>query len=687
MSRLNVFLAELKRRKVYRASVIYAAAVFGFVQVADAVVPALNLPEWTLTALVFAAIAGFPVAVLVAWLFELTPEGLKRTTGLDPESRGGDGEPLGVPIALLSISLLLVGATGWWLVHTSGGDYAPIATTDADRSIAVLPLGSDGRSEADAFFARGLHEEITARLGKIEDIRVISAASVAAVASPSSSGDEIARALGVRFVLEGTVTRTPDGVSVAVELLDSSTGRRIWRERYRRPGSALAGIQADIALETARILNARLEPAESAIIEAVPTEDAVAMEFLLRGHAYMRSAYDEELTDRRWRLAIAMYDSAVARDGGFALAYAHLAWTHLRYFWFGYDRSDARLEMAKEALDQAMVLDPSLPETRHVLGNYYYWGFRDYTQALFNYEDALRELPNDSELVASIGFVKRRQGRMEEAVAHQVAGFELDPRNAIYARNIAQTYRAMRRFDESVRYSESSIALTTNSSGVQQKAEALIARDGDLEAARATLRAAEGLVAEDPMTNAWFWLHLYAREYDEALGVLDRAPTDVFMEPFEDSRQYQVYPRSYLRGVVLDLQGDAEAAKASFQEALAELEAKGGAESADRRVLKARGQALAALGRRTEALAVGNRLVEILPVSEDALWGPGHLEILARIHARLGDAEEAVAILEALLDSHYYAAITPALLALDPAWDRIRRDPAFARLAESAVAG
>jgi len=679
MSRVNVFLAELKRRKVYRASVWYAAAVFGLVQVADAVVPALNLPDWTLTAVVFIGIAGFPITILLSWLFDFTTEGIKRASRFDPDGSSGDPEQLGAPVALLSLSVVLVIATGWWLIRTSGGEPSPIATTEADRAIAVLPF--ENRAERDDdYFTDGLHGEILSRLAKIEDIRVISPASVLDFAEEGQSTDEIAEALGVRFILSGSVARDGDVVTVDVELLDTSTGRRIWRDRYRRPVSALTEIEADVALETARILSARLDPAESEIIEDVLTEDPVAMDFLLRGHAYMRSAYDEELTDRRWKLAMAMYDSAAIRDPSFAAAYAHLAWTHLRYFWFGFDSSEERLAIAKDALDQAMALDPSLPETRHVLGNYYYWGFRDYPQALFNYQDALRELPNDAELVASIGFVKRRQGKMLEAVEHQIAGFELDPRNSIYARNIAQTFRAMRRFDDAVRYLESSIALTTNSSAVQAKAEIQIADEADIEAARATLRGAEGLVTEEPMTNAWFWLHLYAREYDDALVMLDRAPTGVLMEPFQDSPQYQLYPRQFLRGVVFRLQGDADGANTAFAEALSTLEGQGGAASTDSRLLKALGLTLAALGRREEALAVGNRLVELLPVSEDALWGPANIEYQARIYAGLGDVEEAVALLEPLLEAHYYPSITRGLLRLDPAWDLLRGDPAFDRL-------
>jgi len=685
MSRVHAFLTELRRRKVFRVSAWYAAGVFGLVQVADAVVPALNLPEWTLTALVFAAIAGFPVAVLFSWLFDLTPDGIRRAARFDPEAGSGERESLAAPLALLAFSFVLVAATGWWLLRTSA-DAHPVETTEADRTLAILPFEDPDAGGADAYFAEGLHDEVVARIGKLGDIRVISRASVAPFAGVDLSVEEIARELNVRFVLRGRVSRSAEEVEMAVDLLDTSTGRRVWGDRYRRPAAELNEIEADVALATARVLNARVSPRESESIERQPTRIAEAMDYLLRGHAYMRSAYEEEVTDRRWMLAMAMYDSATVVDPEFALAYTHLAWTHLRYYWFGFDRSDERLALARSALDRAMALDPSLPETRHVLGNYYYWGSRDYTQALFHYENAREDLPNDSELVASIGFAKRRQGRFEEAVRDQIAGFELDPRNALYARNIAQTFRTMRRFDDALGYLETAIALTTNSSAVQHKAEMQIAGEGDLEAARTTLREAEGLVTPGPMAAAWFWLHLYAREYDRALAALARSPEDRIMEPFEDSPQYRVYPRALLRGMVLDLTGDAEAARAEYEATLRELEAEGGAASTDSRVLKALGLALAALGREKEALAVGERLVELLPSDVDALWGPGHLEYRARIDARLGRVDPAVDTIERLLGIQYYRSLTPALLRLDPAWDRLRGDPAFERLAHPEAA-
>ncbi len=686
MSRLHAILTELKRRKVYRVSAWYAAAVFGLVQVADAVIPALNLPEWTLTALVVAGVAGFPVAILLSWLFDLTPEGIRRSGPFDPASGSGTPESVAAPIALLSFSLLLVVATGWWLVR-SRADGRPVETTEADRTLAILPFEARDGPGKEAYFTEGLHDEVVARVGKLGDIRVISRASVMEFADRGSSPEEIARGLNVRFLLRGGVSRPAGDVVMDVELFDTATGHRVWSDTYRRPAEELSAIEADVALGTARVLSARVSPRESESIERAPTDSPEAMDYLLRGHAYMRSAYDEEVTDRRWQLALAMYDSATIVDPEFALAYTHLAWTHLRYFWFGFDRGEERLALAKQALDRAMTLDPSLPETRHVLGNYYYWGLRDYTQALFNYEDAREELPNDAELVASIGFVKRRQGRFAEAVEDQIDGFELDPRNPIYARNIAQTYRAMRRFEDALQYLETAIALTTNSSGVQSKAEIQIAGAGDLEAARATLNAAEGLVTPGRMAGAWFWLHLYAREYDQALAALARSPEDRIMEPFEDSPQYQVYPRALLRGTVLELEGDVDGARALYATALRQLEDEGGAASEDSRVLKAVGLTLAALGREDEAIAVGEKLVEILPISEDALWGPGQLEYQARIYARLGRTREAVDLLGRLLDMEYYPSITPALLRLDPAWDRVRGDPAFERLAEGARTG
>lgn len=664
---------------MYRVTAWYAAAVFGLVQVADAVVPALGLPDWTLTALVVAAIAGFPVAILLSWLFDVTPEGLRRAARFDPGAVSGEPVSLTAPLVLLSFSLLLVAATGWWLLRADGAGQA-IATTAADRTLAILPLENRDGDGGEAYFADGLHDEILARVGKVADIRVISRASVMEFAGGAASLAEIAERLNVRFLLRGGVSRAAGDVLMDVELFDTATGRRVWADRFRRPAADLPEIEADVALETARVLSARISPRESEAIERAPTRSPHAMDYLLRGHAYMRSAYDEEVTDRRWMLAMEMYDSATVADPEFALAFTHLAWTHLRYFWFGFDATDGRLALAKGALDQAMSLDPSLPETRHVLGNYYYWGFRDYTQALFNYEDALQELPNDAELVASIGFVKRRQGRLEEAARHQVEGFELDPRNAIYARNLAQTFRAMRRFDEALGYLESAIALTTNSSGVQAKAEIQIASTGDLEAARTTLREAEGLVTEGPMAGAWFWLHLFAREYDEALAALERAPADQVMEPFQDSPQYQVFPRAYLRGTVFELQGDPEAARTQYETALRALEAGGASESTDARVLKALGLTLAALGRGEDATRVGSRLVELLPISEDALWGPTHLEYRARIDARLGRVDEAIETLQLLLAMEYYPSITRALLRLDPTWDRLRGNPGFDRL-------
>ncbi|MGZ5552893.1 MAG: tetratricopeptide repeat protein [Chthoniobacterales bacterium] len=454
MSNWN-FFSELKRRNVYKVAVAYAVVGWLLVQVATQVFPFLEIPNWVVRLVIALVAIGFPVALIIAWAFELTPEGVKRTEDIDPVALARAPRKRGWILVVLvagalSLGLFFLGR------YTAGNKVDAIKPNElSSKSIAVLPFDNLSRDPDNAFFAEGVQDEILTRLAKVADLKVIARTSTQKFKSSPENLPEIAKQLGALNILEGSVQRVNDQVRVNVQLINAMTNAHLWAEIYDRKLSDIFAVQSDIAKTVADALQAKLTGAEKQMMMAQATTDTTAYELYHKG----RSLWERRSGDNIPR-AIAFYEQAIARDPKYALAYAGLASAHiLSSFYTDADRRGANSK-AKEAALKALSLDPNLPEAHSALGKVLFWAELDIAGAMREYERAIELKPNDAfahhwlgnDALASLG-------RFEEAIAESKRGVELDPLSPIINTDLGVTFLYAHRYDEAAAHLRKTLAI------------------------------------------------------------------------------------------------------------------------------------------------------------------------------------------------------------------------------------
>jgi serine/threonine protein kinase/tetratricopeptide (TPR) repeat protein len=548
---------------------------------------------------------------------------------------------------------------------------APAAQTAAipEKSIAVLPFENMSAEKDDAFFADGIQDDILATLGKIQDLKVIGRASVMIYRGAAIAGKlrEIGQALQVSHVLEGSVRRSASRVVVNVELIDTRNDKQVWSQRYDRTLTDTLSLQGELAVEIARELRATLTPQEKERVEARPTTNTAAYEAYLRGRAFGSGVTPDRL---RAEGAVQSYQEAVKLDPDFALAWDYLSCAQSSFYWSAFDPSPARLAAAKDALDHAVALAPDLPETHLALGYYRYYGKRDFTGALAEFQQAEQGLPNNVDIVYAIGLIQRRLGHLDEVTAAMRRVVELDPRNIDAYTVLALNYTALRRFPDALGVTNNLLVFDpTNATALGLKAYALFAM-GNLD-------ALDSVIA-NPGANAAIRgeVALKRRRYTEAVEILTKGLSE---KPAEDKRGLL-----FMLGLAQQHAGNMAAARAAYQELAQECQReleKTAPDSYPTLDLHTwLGHAYAGLGDAASAVAEGQKAMAIDPTSSDPFEGPGQEESMAEIYAMLGDADHAIPILQRLIKIPSYTAITPTMLRISTIWDPIRNDPRFQEL-------
>ncbi|HSE11701.1 MAG TPA: hypothetical protein VLB69_03610, partial [Rudaea sp.] len=379
-------LGELKRRNVFRAAALYAAAAWLLVQVATQVFPFFHVPEWVVRWIIVAAVVGLPPFIAFAWFYEFTPEGIKRQSEVEPEesivhltARKLDRWIIAL---LVFIALLMMVQV---FVRRPAADSGDAAAADAipAKSIAVLPFENLSKDENNAYFATGMQDEILTRLASIRDLKVISRTSTMQYASRPPSLKVVGQQLGVATVLEGSVQKAGEQVHINLQLIDARNDTHLWAQSFDRDLKDIFTVEAEVAQKVADALKAQLLPSETARVTSTPTQNEEAYELYLQGNAHANRAYDQDvLSASELPPAIALYEKALAADPQFALAAAALGRAHMSVYFNVGDRSDQRLAAAKAAANRAVSLQPNLGEGRYALALFHYWGHRDYAAAV-----------------------------------------------------------------------------------------------------------------------------------------------------------------------------------------------------------------------------------------------------------------------------------------------------------------
>ena len=444
---LRNFFAELRRRNVYKVAVAYAVVGWVIAQIATQIFPFLEIPNWIVRLVIILIAIGFPIALVIAWAFEATPEGIKRTEVADamPRSAATGRKKhawiyVVVIAATISVTLFFLGR------YTAGNKSVASASNELPaKSIAVLPFDNLSRDPDNAFFAEGVQDEILTRLAKVADLKVIARTSTQKFKSAPENLPDIAKQLGALNILEGSVQKANDQVRVTVQLINAMTNSHLWAEIYDRKLTDIFAVESDIAKAIADQLQAKLSGSEKQMMAAQPTTDTEAYELYHKG----KSLWEKRSGDNIPK-AIAYYEQAIARDPNYALAYAGLAKAYILLpFYAGADRLDA-FSKAKDAALKALRLDSNLAEAHAALGKVLFFSEIDLGGALREYKRAIELQPNDATAHHWLGNdTLAALGRFEEAIAQGKRAVELDPLSPVINTDFGTIFYYAHRYEES----------------------------------------------------------------------------------------------------------------------------------------------------------------------------------------------------------------------------------------------
>jgi len=626
---------------------------------------------------VLAIIIGFPIALVIAWVFELTPEGLKRTEDVDLVTQTRTRSHVWIYIvivgALLSISLFFFGR---FTASTKQN-----GTTEVpEKSIAVLPVENRSEDKANAYFADGIQDEILTRLAKIADLKVISRTSTQHYKSAPENLPEIARQLGVAHIVEGSVQKSGDSVRVNVQLIKAVNDSHLWADTFDRKLTDIFSVESEVAKAIADQLRAKLTGQEEQVIAAKPTENVEAYDAYLRGLAYSL----KPATTTNQSGAQKYLREAVRLDPKFALAWALLSYVDARGYLTQFLQPTVALrEETRKAAETALTLQHDLGEAILAKGYYHYACLKDYDTALRYFEQARPLLPNSSRIPESLAYVERRRGQWERSESSFNEAERLDPRNVNLLSQHALSYMFLRRFPEALRKLDQVLNITPDDADAVATKAASAQAEGDLP------RASTLLAPLRPTADLQQVLETQVYQ-----AILERRPAPVIprlKEVLAKPDPTLGYINGELRfwlGWAQEVAGDHTAAQESWRQARSELEPFLKDQPENSRLIGDLALTNAGLGDKTAALAMAERAMAAVPIEKDAVGGPRPIEILARVAAQMGEPDRAIAALQKLLSISGEGALaenvplTPALLRLDPMFDPLRNHPRFQKLCE-----
>jgi TolB-like protein/Tfp pilus assembly protein PilF len=585
--------------------------------------------------------------------------------------------------------ILALTVAGLWIEmnrHTPSATLAPETPTVApfdEKSIAVLPFENLGVEKDDVFLADGIQDDVLTSLGKIKDLTVVARASVMGYRGEALAGKvrQIGQTLGVAYVLEGSVRRSPKLAVVNVQLIDTRNERQVWSQRYERSLTDLLSLQGEVALEIARELQATLTPRENSLLATKPTENPEAYLLYLRAREMELRIF---LSDVDPEAIIKFYQQAIDLDPTFALARARLS-MQLSAVSSGPEGDPIRREKALAEAKEALRLRPGMGEARLALA-YYSWGIGDSDRALAELAEAEKLLPNSAEVWQIRATIYRQQNKIRERIAALRRAEILDPRSITVLRMLAMTLRDVRDWPEAEQTADRVRAVlpVVQRHWKYGRAWDEVRRTGKLDPLRQELaRATSGDESDPPELHKSFQLELalLERDFDTAERLLRELPAEVFEDEPHPKIMFEVL-LAVARG------GDRTSIERKLRAARDEIEKARAGSPNDYRLFINLGLIDAFLGRKEEAIREGQRAVE-LATTLSQLEKNDASAALALIYARTGEADLALGLIEHLLsvpadlteDGVYN--MTVAELKYRWEWDPLRHDPRFQKIIAS----
>src|SRR5262245_18432896 len=565
-----------------------------------------------------------------------------------------------------------------------------LAMAIPDKSIAVLPFENLSEEKGNAYFAEGIKNEILTKLATVRDLKVISRTSTAKYQSKPDNLKAVAQELGVSTVLEGAVQKAGAKVRVNVQLIDARANRHLWAKSYDRDLKDVLAVESEVSQEIAEALKANLSSTESHALASAKTGDTEAYDLFLRGESEWHQA-ESRLDMDAYDRTDAFYRQALARDPNFAEASAGLARIRLSRDWNISPLTSLELEEAKSIIDHSLALAPNSPEAHFALGFFFYYGRRQYENALTEFNRALELQPNNALARQWCAYVYRRRGEWERSLADFQRAQELDPRDAEIPANIGTTYQELRLWKDAERAALRALGIDPqNTVAAVSLLLTRLSATGDVDLARRALDGFPEAIKRLTLSGgrggaSWgdwgggvvsiigmpVYLDVMQRRFTDAFQALEKKAVNDDL-----GRLQQLVGRVALRL----LAGEPEVAKSAGEQALPLLEARFRERPDDTFAMTELSWVYLALGRNDDALRLSKQAADLMPIEKDAVAGPSFQVGLAQIEARVGAPEGAIKRLRRLLSIPAGQVASIARLKIDPVWDPIRNRPDFQQL-------
>src|SRR5438132_9435584 len=672
--KIDNFFAELKRRNVYKVAVAYAVAGWALAQGIAQVFPVFGVPNWIIQMIVLVIVIGFPIALVLAWAFELTPEGLKRTEDADlsrPRLKSQAWIYVAVIGAVLSIGLFFVGR--YTAVRASASDGG------SAKSIAVLPFENLSADKQNTYFADGVQDQILTNLAKVSDLKVISHTSSRQYKSGVQRNlREIGKQLGVAYIVEGSVQRSRDRLRINAQLIDARTDTHVWAETYDRTAADLFAIQSELAQSIVGQLKAKLSAEQKAEIEERPTQVLVAFELYLQAKQIVDSYLFAEDVRAALLKALELLNQAIKRDENFVSAYCYVARANDLLYFFDLDPTQDRILLAETAVNAALRLRPNSAEAHFAKADFLFRCRRDYDGALAELAVARPGLPNSTPFFILDGYINRRRNHWPEAERDFSTAVALDPRNPNAYNLLADTYVLQRRFPEAVQTYERVMDAGEQTPLVQvRRASALFNGTGNSKPLREALASSPDMDIGGAQTPIRMLFALLDGNYAEAERVLAASPRP----DFQDIDYSFYYPKAWFEVIVAQERGDSAQALNALRSTRAILAQRLIIKPEHARTIAVLAQADARLGQKDLALQEARHALDLMPISKDIYDGGLVLEGLAQVYTWSGEHDRAIELLQELIAMPSY--INYARLKFHPLWKPLRGNPRFEQIVAS----
>ena len=679
------FFEELKRRNVIRVGIAYVVMAWLIAQITELALDTFNAPDWVMQTLLLMLALGLPVALFFAWVFELTPDGIKKEKDVGPSksvARGARRKLDQAIIVLLSIAVVYFVVDKFALTDRMPTDatqdtnaVSTLATTAPPKSIAVLPFSNNQRTdEAQAdtqFFVDGVHDDLLTQLARLGELKVISRTSVLEYRDTTKNMRQIGKELDVSTLLEGAVQRSGDRVRINVKLIDANTDAQLWAAKFDRdltPENVFE-IQTEIADAIANALATTFsdDNVDTTMAKA-PTLNQQAYDFYQQARAITSENGAAELSR-----AIELAERAVQLDPEFALAMGEVARAYMDIYWYTSELPEHR-SAAQYWLDRALAIAPDDPRLQYLLATHLYHGYLDYDAALVALDKAELGLPGDSEVHSTRGAILRRSGDFDGAFIAYDKALLLDPRNLFSLADQVYTYIAVGDV-EGARRIKRRVLSFPDASDIPISFAYL----GELYLLGETKPMAAFLLSRPdaelgPQAELPFLIPLLERRYEDALAILDTSPDPIVA-------QFGVSPHSHVRARVFYAQGRIDEAREQAERAVQELTNIAASMPDNARPFAARAMMQAILGDEKAARADARLATDLYPADRDTLQGANYVADGLRALAVFAASEELAEELDrylALKSKMYYV----DYLLLDPVFDRHRDHPAIKALQE-----